>query len=165
MRRADSLEKTLMLGKTEGRRRRGWQRMRWLDSITNSMDMNLLSSIILLHVREWRTGMLQSKMLQRAGHNLATEWHQQYAREIFTHHVSLRNLMFFLKKIFRSLFFRLFSHCWLGQRLQMNGESKQAGKFSLYHDKSHLDSWQIMFMYELLFKEQVEIVTWRNSKG
>jgi len=41
MRRADSLEKTLMLGKTEGRRRRGWQRMRWLDGITDSMDMGL----------------------------------------------------------------------------------------------------------------------------
>jgi len=41
MRRADSLEKTLMLGKTEGRRRRGRQRMRWLDGITDSMDMNL----------------------------------------------------------------------------------------------------------------------------
>ena len=41
MRRADSLEKILMLGKTEGRRRRGWQRMRWLDGITDSMDMNL----------------------------------------------------------------------------------------------------------------------------
>ena len=39
--RADSLEKTLMLGKIEGRRRRGWQRMRWLDGITDSMDMNL----------------------------------------------------------------------------------------------------------------------------
>ena len=38
---ADSLEKTLMLGKIEGRRRRGRQRMRWLDAITNSMDMNL----------------------------------------------------------------------------------------------------------------------------
>ena len=41
MQRADSLEKTLMLGKIEGRRRRGWQRMRWLDGITDSMDMNL----------------------------------------------------------------------------------------------------------------------------
>ena len=41
MQRADSLEKTLMLGKTEGRKRRGQQRMRWLDGITDSMDMDL----------------------------------------------------------------------------------------------------------------------------
>ena len=41
MQRANLLEKTLMLGKTEGKRRRGWQRMRWLDSIIDSMDTNL----------------------------------------------------------------------------------------------------------------------------
>ena len=41
MRKASSLEKTMMLGKTESRRRRGWQRMRWLDGITDSVDMDL----------------------------------------------------------------------------------------------------------------------------
>ena len=53
--RADSLEKTLMLGKIEGRRRRGWQRIRWLDGITNSMEMGLGGLQKLVMVREtWR---------------------------------------------------------------------------------------------------------------
>jgi len=77
MQRADSLEKTLILGKTEGRRRRGWQRMRWLNSISDSIDMSLSKPQEMVEDRgachaplSWGP---KSMGLQRVRHDLATE--------------------------------------------------------------------------------------------
>ena len=74
MQRADSFEKTLMLGKIEGRRRRGRQRIRWLDGITNSMDMNLRKLWEMVKLR--KPGVLQSTGSQRVWNNWATEQQQ-----------------------------------------------------------------------------------------
>ena len=91
--RANSLEKALMLGKIEGRRRRGQQRIRWLNSITDSMDMSL--SKLQEIVKDRKPGVPQSMGLQRVRHNSATEQQQAHNSKTALGSLMSSNYMYF----------------------------------------------------------------------